>query len=196
MATITLGQDDEGRNLILHTWEDWEELLANFPHVEAPYVCVFACDAIDVPAQVIGRVMEELLNRGCHYILCWGPDCERVHDIFEEMHVWMHIDDIDSVPLRMSTWHSKEPLYDPLWFALQCAIESKCEDDDSDYTGLLGLCQRREHWVETFTRAFSAPGAFNDEVMAMRHEGEDDRANRIFVITSPTRRTFLDFRKR
>jgi len=197
MGTVKLGQDDERRNLILHTWEDWEELLATLPTVAAPFVCVFACDAVGVPAEVVGKVMRQLLDGGCHYIVCWGPDCERVHDIFDETLVWMSIEDIKDIPLRMSSWHAREPLCKSIWFALQCAVDCQCEER-LEYQCILGLCQRQENWAEVFTRAFSAPQAFSDEVLAEDDQDAEkmgDAESKILVVRSPTRRVFLDFRK-
>ena len=51
----------------------------------------------------------------------WGPDCERVHDLF----------DLERSPheprgrVVMTTWHSKDSLAKALWFFEHCAEPSE-----------------------------------------------------------------------
>ena len=199
MATITLGRDDEGRDLVLHTWDEWAALRDELPTLDGVFLCVICADTLAVPADVIGEVMDELMNRGCYYIFCWGPDCERVHDIFDDSHVWRHIDDIDEMTHRMSTWHNNESLEDTLWLALTCAPDYP-DAEYPEYKTVLGLCQRRENWPEIFTRAFSAPDTFCDDVMAVEdaeESAEEIPKSGIHHIKSSDskRRTFFDFRK-
>lgn len=87
------------------------------------FVCLLAWDARGVSVEVISTLVERLLIAGACYFVCWGPDCERVHDI---------VDEIDADPgsalgapdgsVIMTTWHSSEPLCEALWFFLRSAV--------------------------------------------------------------------------
>lgn len=70
-------------------------------------VLLIAADARGIHTDTIARVAERLLASGLIYVCIWGPDCERVHDIFDEVHVG----DGASEPsfTLMSTWHSDTP---------------------------------------------------------------------------------------
>jgi hypothetical protein len=62
----------------------------------------------------MARFSESLLSQGAVYLLCWGPDCERVHDIIDDT----LIGEAEPIPRFdtsiMTTWHDREPLDDAL----------------------------------------------------------------------------------
>src|SRR5687767_14265875 len=78
------------------------------------FVCLLAWDAPLASDAEVNAVAERLLGEGCVYAICWGPDCERVHDIFDEVELALRPDG----PWAMTTWHSGEPLSEAIWFAL------------------------------------------------------------------------------
>ncbi len=68
-----------------------------------------AGDATSVDPKVLVKFSRLLLASGCVYFCSWGPDCERVHDCFD--------DQCDSEsPLIMTTWHDGDSLDEALWF--------------------------------------------------------------------------------
>jgi hypothetical protein len=83
------------------------------------FACLLAWDARGASADVVSAVVEPLLRAGASYFVCWGPDCERVHDIIDE--IVSSPDNDFGVPQDsciMTTWHTSEPLSDALWFFL------------------------------------------------------------------------------
>jgi hypothetical protein len=71
---------------------------------------VWSPDASSLSAEVIGEAAAQLLEAGLMYLCAWGPDCERVHDIFDEMEVIREIDSgVESKRFLLTTWHN-EPL--------------------------------------------------------------------------------------
>src|SRR5262245_58549337 len=48
-------------------------------------VCLLVWDASRESNWTVHRVAELILASGCKYLCAWGPDCERVHDIFDEV---------------------------------------------------------------------------------------------------------------
>ena len=90
------------------------ELQAPSPY----FACLLAWNACGVSAVEIGTLAEKLLQAGCAYICCWGPDSERVHDIFDEVDCHRKPDG----PWCMSTWHSNNPLAEAICFSLFSAL--------------------------------------------------------------------------
>jgi hypothetical protein len=84
------------------------------------FVCLLAMDARGLGVNLISALAEKLLNAGCVYFCCWGPDCERVHDIVDDVIVdkgvtpisWGHV---------MTTWHSNDSLQEAVEFFLWLA---------------------------------------------------------------------------
>lgn len=61
-----------------------------------------------------------LVRAGASYVCCWGPDCERLHDCFDEADIAVNGDGTDERVL-MTTSHEGEPLEEALWFAVHAA---------------------------------------------------------------------------
>ena len=85
------------------------------------FACFVASDATSVDSSVLEKFARSLLMSGCVYFCSWGPDCERVHDSFDNMR------DADA-PVIMTTWHDDESLDEALWFfvSVSHADESYC----------------------------------------------------------------------
>jgi hypothetical protein len=79
----------------------------------------------------IGNIANWALAQGAVYLCAWGPDCERVHDIIDEVLVARNPDATDE-DVIMTTWHDDETLEEALWFAVNSAYpagvyEGTCE---------------------------------------------------------------------
>ena len=75
----------------------------------AHYVAFLAADAFGADPKTISGFAKKLLISGCVFFCAWGPDCERVHDIFDE-------ECYEINPVILTTWHSQETLDEALWF--------------------------------------------------------------------------------
>jgi len=103
--------------------------LAFLPEVITPslpnFGLLIAMDALGVSDQEIKRTAESLVSKGLAYLCVWGPDCERVHDLFDdtinemELHTGVAVGGDNVI---MTTWHSNEPLTEALWFFVDCAF--------------------------------------------------------------------------
>jgi hypothetical protein len=113
-----------------------------------------AADSSDTSAGAISEFASAALSRGMVYFCAWGPDCERFHDIVDEVKV---MDDIgerrfvgptasDSV---LTTWHN-ETLEEALDFFANCAIPTDGFTVDSAFR--LVICVGNHDWTETATR--------------------------------------------
>jgi hypothetical protein len=98
----------------------WTSRLQSNYNFELPvgnFACLLAWDARDVSSDKVSEFIEPLLHAGACYFVCWGQDCERVHDIIDEM--VSYPENSFSVPndsCIMTTWHADETLEDALIF--------------------------------------------------------------------------------
>lgn len=87
------------------------------------FVLFLAWDARQVSDDDILTVARRLVRAGLAYIIAWGPDCERVHDLFDVVDIEENPESNapDSETVIISTWHDSEPLEEALWFAIHSA---------------------------------------------------------------------------
>jgi hypothetical protein len=142
------------RSMFLLDVSNADDIPAIFAVADKYFVCLLAWDATGVSASVIGAVAERLIKAGCVYALCWGPDCERVHDIFDEEAVDMRTDG----PWAMTNWHSEEPLVDAIWFTLICACPDEAFAEGCKST--IGISIGSTEWASEIRTAFARPADF------------------------------------
>src|SRR4051812_387314 len=101
----------------------------------APHFAVFlAWDATSVATEEISSLATLLHNRGLAYLCAFGPDCERVHVIFDE--VELELDGArPSDSVIMTTWHSDQGLEDALWFFVYNSFPDAAYEDTC-HTGI------------------------------------------------------------
>ena len=106
------------RQLYLLELEDPGDIAAVRDMPDPYFACFIAWDARNASTEAVAAVVKRLLDAGAAYISTWGPDCNRVHDIADEIRspVGESGDRTDSVV--MTTWHENESLEDALWFFL------------------------------------------------------------------------------
>jgi hypothetical protein len=86
------------------------------------FVCLLAWDARHVSADSVSAFVTPLLRGGASYLVCWGPGCERVHDVIDQMVSRPGNDfGVPNESCIMTTWHDSEPLDEAIWFFLVSA---------------------------------------------------------------------------
>ena len=78
------------------------------------FAVFLALDATGLDHTLISSIALPLLRAGAVYFCCYGPDCERVHDIIDEEIFNLELEKDSSV--IMTSWHDDETLLDALWF--------------------------------------------------------------------------------
>ena len=99
----------------LHTPLDWNELQ------NEKFVCLFAANANSIPTDELSVFCSRLIALGCAYFCAWGPGCERVHDIMDELALGDHPPETD-IGCLMTTWHAKESLAEAVDFFLTSTV--------------------------------------------------------------------------
>jgi hypothetical protein len=116
---ISFSRDDVSERelfgLHIQTADQLDQLCFSSPK----FICFLAWDASQETVEAISHVAEKLLNSGCVYFCAWGNDCERVHDITDEVCVSLYPSE-DDESVIMTTWHKDESLDEALWFFLRC----------------------------------------------------------------------------
>ena len=109
-----------------------------------------AANITDVSTQTVSDFALAALNQGMVYFCSWGPDCERFHDIVDEVLVE---DDIgerkfagpNASDVIMTTWHAKDSLEDAIDFFATSAAPTEGFAPDSDFR--LVICVANQPWA-------------------------------------------------
>ena len=140
------------RDLYVLNLESPEDFPDKLTLASPRFVCLIAWDSRDIGNVRLYAFVERLLWAGAVYVCAWGPDCERVHDTVDDVHLAANSFSPDALTL-MTTWHSKEPLSEAIWFALNCASPS--DGYDEGCASIVGLIIGAPNWAAEIRAAFS-----------------------------------------
>ena len=129
----------EGRECWLLTMSTPGDQLRDAELPSGPFVCFVAWDAKGAEVSEIDLLANRLLDAGAIYFCCWGPDCERVHDVIDEVEVARELERELVNSVLMTSWHANEPIGEALWFALSCAYPPDCDSPDVAPVVLLAI---------------------------------------------------------
>jgi hypothetical protein len=153
-----LGFDEpSARNLFALSLETPESFPDGLTLSSPRFVCLLAWDSREVDEERIAAFAAKLLDVGAVYVCVWGPNCERLHDVFDKVRDGTNPPQIvDRVV--MTTWHSVEPLAEAIWFALRSTNpdEGYAEGCDS----ILGTTIGNLGWHEEICSAFRNSDGF------------------------------------
>jgi hypothetical protein len=144
------------------------------------FACLLAWDAEGATTDEIASFADCLLRAGASYFVCWGPDCERVHDIIDEI-VSLPESGYDVPPdsCIMTTWHDGEPLTEAIWFFL---VNSWPDDHFADSTNAgVAVSIGSAEWAAEISSALSDPSGF------VRRTAERDAAEARAAPDAPAR---------
>ncbi len=159
-----IGRDEiTGRSLFVLEAAEPSDIPASVSFPSAYFVCLLAWDARQASDSDIRTVADRLIRAGCVYVCCWGPDCERVHDLFDSAELELRPDG----PWSMSTCHGREPLSDAMWFAIFTAWPDAAFVDEC--RSVVGIAIGSPAWAAEMRAAFTDPGNFSARVL-----GPDD----------------------
>jgi hypothetical protein len=131
------------------------------------FACLLAWDASEVSADEIRSVGQKLVDQGAAYFCLWGPDCERVHDLIDEVEAAREEANPDDQSVIMTSWHHDEPLSEAIWFVLRCALPDDPYIDDCKST--LAISIGSSEWATEIRSALSDPKNFSDQYTASNH---------------------------
>lgn len=118
------------------------------------FACLLAWDAVSASQEQVTELAEKLLQAGCFYICCWGPGCERVHDVFDAVTIEQQPDG----PVVMSTWHADQLLSEAVRFLLFSTQPDEAYVDEC--RSAVGIALGGPAWAAEMREAFSDPDGF------------------------------------
>jgi len=120
--------------VFIHRVDSYDELRSITPPSRHS-VILLAGEAVGISKDSISEAAEHLLASGLSYVCTWGPDCERVHDIFDESYVG----DGTTEPASdfMSTWHSSDTFPEAVEFFAVSAWTTDDAIEDLSYLAIL-----------------------------------------------------------
>ena len=123
------------------------------------FACLLAWDARNASVDLISAFVEPLLRAGASYFVCWGPDCDRVHDIIDEIVSYRNTDfGVPDDSCIMTTSHASEPLPEALWFFL---VNSWPEEHYQESThASLAISIGSDSWAAEIEAALRDPRGF------------------------------------
>jgi len=137
------------------------------PKLELPsrnYVLLLACDARGIGDSAITAFANSMIDRGIAYLCAWGPDCERVHDLFDQTHVLREIEERREYPHVMTTWHNDESLDEALWYMLHVAYP---DDSLAETCGVdLAVTVANDDWDLRIQSRLANLSQLNQDVLA------------------------------
>jgi len=147
--------EENERQLFMLELSTPEELPAHVDLHSPNFGCVLAWNACDTTTEEVAALVEPLIKAGCVYFSCWGPDCERVHDIIDEC-------DPYTESVIMTTWHEKVPIEEALWYFLNCTWP---DDEFRDsFRASIAITVGSREWAATARGAVNDPKTFTQAV--------------------------------
>ncbi len=165
-----VGTDHENhRELFVIELSDPAQLPPSFRTASKHFVALIVWDAANASFESIAQLARRLMDAGGVYFCTWGPDCERVHDVIDEVWVGNGIDPQFDETL-MTTWHSDEPLADAVWFALFAAFP--IDTYFKECRSVVAVCIGHPQFAAEIRAAFVDPEHFNNELYGPDDEPE------------------------
>jgi hypothetical protein len=123
--------------------------------LHGPLTCLVVWDAGGESTNTIGVLAQALLEAGAVYVCCWGTNCERVHDIIDETHVWRTIDDASASQI-VTTWDADESLEEAITFVMDALPENEAAKKGP----VVAVCVGRSGYTPQVRKAFADPVGF------------------------------------
>jgi hypothetical protein len=146
------------RQLYVLELGDPDDLAAVSDLPDPHFACFIAWDARNVSTEGVAAVVERLLSGGAASISAWGPDCERVHNIADNIRSSVGDSGDRSDSVVMTTWHDNESLEDALWFFLFNTFPSDWFEQTTR-SGLAVIVGNRD-WAAAIREGLRDPEAF------------------------------------
>jgi len=136
-----------------------DELPSSISLSSRHFVCLMALDAEILSTNSIATLAHKLLQSGCVYFSCWGPDSSRVHDLIDLADIDMHPEG----PWAMTTWHEDESLSEALWHVLNVSWPDSAFEHDC--TSTLAISMGNADWATEIHSAFNDPSSFTTRIL-------------------------------
>jgi hypothetical protein len=118
-----------------------DKLAEQIPRHNPNLILLLACDGSALSDDSVQSALKPLFNQGIAYLCTWGPDCERIHDLADQLTLHLLGDD-----LVMTTWHHREFLKETVWYLVHCA--EPANDLVGDKCDQIALAVGNDSWYQ------------------------------------------------
>lgn len=128
--------------------------------VELPtphFLCLLAADFDSASDGEITSLAQGLLELGASYFVCWGPGCERAHDLIDDVTLVLE-PPVPDDSVIMTTWHADQPLDEALFFLLCAAWPDPAYEDSTGC--IVAISVRSAEYHAQIRTALSNPSEF------------------------------------
>ncbi|MBI2336374.1 MAG: hypothetical protein HYU97_06395 [Deltaproteobacteria bacterium] len=148
-------QAPSSKSITLLSLSSLEDLPERLKLASPHFACLLACDAQELEDTQINELADFLLQQGLAYLGVWGPECERVRDLFAVKVSELEIAEGVEFPLLTHCHKEKE-----LEEVLGSFVQSAKPDDAYVKTcqSLLIVCVNKPEWETTFKQTLAAKG--------------------------------------
>ena len=136
------------------------EELHEFAPASKNFILFLAADTRDKDGPRLVGVAEALVRAGASYVCCWGPDCERFHDSFDEAVLSVNGESTED-RVVITTWHADEPLEDAVWFAVTSAWPADAYESSTG--AVVALSVDSPEWSERIAKYLDAGAPLRDD---------------------------------
>lgn len=152
-----------GRNL-LSLYVDHAADLPNSIDVGSPrFACLLLWDSTEAAADEITGLIHWCLRAGASYVMCWGPGCERVDALVDEI-LCDPSKEFSTAGHVMTTSHADQPISEAIWFLLRLSWPDDTSFEDTRAS--LAITVGHRAWADEVDEAFADPDAFVDSTTA------------------------------
>lgn len=127
------------------------------------FLCLLAADFRAASDGEITRLAKGLLDSGASYFVCWGPGCERAHDLIDDLTLLLD-PPVPDDSVIMTTWHEDQPLNEALFFVLCSAWPDPAYEPSTGCT--LGVSVGSPEFASEIRHAFADPDDFVARAMS------------------------------
>ena len=138
--------------------------LADWPRHRPPPLQDFALlllvDSMGIPDAELEAFARLTVSQGMTYLCVWGPDCERFHDLVDQVVIQREIllgrQGTPDERFVLTTWHDKDTLDQAIFYFLNCADPLGQPLDSSDCWAAVVV--GRGDWAEHVRSRLADPG--------------------------------------
>jgi hypothetical protein len=123
------------------------------------FVLLLAADGRDFSDHALREHATWLLRAGARCVCTWGPDCERIHDAFDQAALELGLNREGAV--IMTSWHDREPLKEATWFAAVTAFPDEAYPDADG--ALVAISVGSKEWEAEIHEYLKAGTPIDDE---------------------------------
>jgi hypothetical protein len=156
-----LGRGGLDRSLYFAQIRDVDEWPDELPEPRPHFVVLLAMDATSTNDESIASLATKLISQGMVELHAWGPECNRIHDIFDRVEADRGVWTDDA--FVSTSWYEDEDLDDAMWGAVY-AVPTDAYIDTC--RAVVAIVVDHPEWGERVETAFADFEAFDDAVLA------------------------------